>query len=541
MAQPGGWVPPPPPPPNWAGHAQQTGTSGRPVQDTDPWNAAGSACTDPWAKPQQGTEMERKASNPGSKNHGQECKPCNKFDCSKGWGPENTSCKHGDTCDFCHEEHTRPKHRGQRGRHALQRRQFLENRDSEPIWIVELVDGLYKEPHAVVEKIKAKINGLGVAESQKIEKAVQITEEIRDIGENAQYQRPDSMRLRGQRIAIAYGTTLTAALSEMDGRCKWLIGTLHLMVRKMRDAATEETKAKNGDLKTQDIDDAQIRYIQETTRNILARVAQLPELIDQPRQEAEGAPCQPPEWLQEQAARAARKAENLMNQEEELSWLEAAITRIAMDELARCPSGERAWNEGIADQISQLGNVCHRIPSHITRSWKRTLEECSTLGRLACTIEDGFIEMICDPVKEHVAAHPETREDITDLADEILRGLPFEAKFLDGLIRKALTWTLDQKEGPSLEKIKKQLEEMAEEAKLVVKLKMAYKPLWPSNVTAERVLAALDQGSQEGIDLTLLRVRLKHLMDAVTLATKPLHAPNWATATPQGAAQDQKD
>ena len=541
MAQPGKWEPPPPPPTNGAAHAQRAGTSERPARPIDPWGAQGGTSFDPWAKPQQGAEPERRASNPGSSNHGQECKPCNKFDCNKGWGPENTSCKHGNTCEFCHEAHARPKHRGQRGRHALQRRQFLENRDNEPAWLVELLDDLYKEPHAAVERIKTKINNLGTAESQKIEKAVQITEEIRDIGENAQYQRPDSMRLRGQRITIAQGTTLTAALAEMDGRCKWLIGTLHLMVRKMREAATEEMKARNGGPEAQGIDDAQIRYIQGTTRSILERVTQLPEVIDQPRHEPEGAPRQPPEWLREQTARAARKAENLMDQEEEIYWLEGAITKIAMEELARCPCGERAWNEGIADQISQLGNVCHRIPSHITRSWKRTLEKCSTIGRLACTIEDSFIEMICEPVKEHVAAHPETKEDIAELAEEMIRGLPFEARFVDGLIRKALAGTLDLKEGPSLEKIKKQLEELIDEAKHVVKLKMAFKPLWPSNVTAERVLAALSQGSQEDMDLTLLRTRLKNLMDAATLATKPLHAPKWATTTPQDAVLDRRD
>ena len=57
-------------------------------------------------------------------------------------------------------EHERPKHRGQRGRHALQRRQFQLNRGTEFPWFVAPVDGLYQKPHEAVEDVKARLQNL---------------------------------------------------------------------------------------------------------------------------------------------------------------------------------------------------------------------------------------------------------------------------------------------------------------------------------------------------------------------------------------------
>ena len=199
------------------------------------------------------------------------------------------------------------------------------------------------------------------------------------------------MRLRGQRIALSHSSTLVGTISDMDGRCKWLIGTLHLMVRKMKDSLMEEAKECESRPNPQENGDELIRHIQGTTKNILARVAELHKQIEHPREKMEEEDIPPPEWLQGQAGRAAGMARSLADKEEERQWLEATITKIAMKELARCPSGERTWDEGIADQISKVGNQCEeKIPSTITRNWKRTLEECPTLEKLASTIEDSF-------------------------------------------------------------------------------------------------------------------------------------------------------
>ena len=73
----------------------------------------------------------------------------------------------------------------------MQRRQFHEMKDTQPQWFIELVEAIYQTPHLAVEEVKARLNNLQLSEQQKIEKARQIIEEIRDIGENAQHQRPD--------------------------------------------------------------------------------------------------------------------------------------------------------------------------------------------------------------------------------------------------------------------------------------------------------------------------------------------------------------
>mmetsp|Transcript_54604 Transcript_54604/g.152379 ORF Transcript_54604/g.152379 Transcript_54604/m.152379 type:complete len:361 (+) Transcript_54604:221-1303(+) len=164
--------------------------------------------------------------NPGSDGHPDRCKPCNKYNPSRPLG----SCKHGNSCEFCHQPHERPKHRGQRGRHALQRRQYLEAKDGFPQEFRDLIDEIYRVPHSVVDDIKTKLGRYSHAERE--EKVVVLLDEIRNIGERAQHARPDNTRLRGARINAEGASNV----SELDGRCKWLVGTFHLMVRKMWDA-----------------------------------------------------------------------------------------------------------------------------------------------------------------------------------------------------------------------------------------------------------------------------------------------------------------
>eukprot|EP00927_Polykrikos_kofoidii_P061800 TRINITY_DN56627_c0_g1_i1.p1 TRINITY_DN56627_c0_g1~~TRINITY_DN56627_c0_g1_i1.p1 ORF type:complete len:370 (-),score=60.23 TRINITY_DN56627_c0_g1_i1:120-1229(-) len=164
--------------------------------------------------------------NPGSELHPTECKPCNKFSPAR----PHDSCKHALACEFCHGPHERPKHRGQRGRHALQRRQYLESRADMPIEVCDLVDRIYKIPHDGVDEAKLRLAKLVPEEREA--KVIMLLDTIRSIGERAQDARPDNARLRGARITSDGSTTV----AELDGRCKWLVGTLHLMVRKMWEA-----------------------------------------------------------------------------------------------------------------------------------------------------------------------------------------------------------------------------------------------------------------------------------------------------------------
>ena len=167
--------------------------------------------------------------NPGSLGHPYGCKPCNKYK------PErpNDSCKHAATCSFCHgKEHERPKHRGQRGRHALQRRQFLESRNALNKELVEIIDLIYKEPHDTTDDLKRQLRDQFTPGSDGWEREVaMIVKKIGKIGDDAQNRRPDNARVRKARAEQPPESSQV----DLESRCKWYTGTLHLMVRKMWD------------------------------------------------------------------------------------------------------------------------------------------------------------------------------------------------------------------------------------------------------------------------------------------------------------------
>jgi len=109
----------------------------------------------------------------------------------------------------------------------------LETRDQERPEFTRLIDDIYKVPHETIDTIKQKLARYN--SDEKDIKVMHVLERIRDIGENAQSARPDNMRLRGARITA----DSAPSIAELDGRCKWLVGTLHLMVRKMKDAGED--------------------------------------------------------------------------------------------------------------------------------------------------------------------------------------------------------------------------------------------------------------------------------------------------------------
>mmetsp|Transcript_5135 Transcript_5135/g.8637 ORF Transcript_5135/g.8637 Transcript_5135/m.8637 type:complete len:333 (-) Transcript_5135:232-1230(-) len=180
--------------------------------------------------------------NPGSLGHPYGCKPCNKY---KPERPDD-SCKHAATCSFCHgKEHERPKHRGQRGRHALQRRQFLESRGALKPELVDIIDKIYKEPHETMDVIKKLLRDQFEPGSADWDREVAlVVQQIGKIGDAAQNSRPDNVRVRKARAEQPPESSQV----DLESRCKWYTGTLHLMVRKMWDEQRSE------DEKLQDIE-----------------------------------------------------------------------------------------------------------------------------------------------------------------------------------------------------------------------------------------------------------------------------------------------
>ena len=140
--------------------------------------------------------------------------------------------------------------------------------------------------------------------------------------------------------------------------------------------------------------------------------------------------------------------------------------------------------------------------------------------------------MLCEPVIEHVSGHPESSEDLMDLADDLLTKLHTEAKFLEPTIRESLERTLCSTAEPNFLEMKRDLEKIVEACENMLNIKLAYKPLWPSNETANQILSRFRQGS-EAPELSSLRLKLRSLNDDVAMATKPLHAPQWVSAVPR--------
>jgi len=197
-------------------------------------------------------EATHQGANPGSRNHPVGCKPCNKFNPSR-----EGSCKHGQNCEYCHLDHDRQKHRGQRGRHALQRRQYLESREDHPPEMREIIDDIYEIPNNAADQVKRLL--LNVPSKDREEKARVVLDRIVEIGGAAQSERPDSSRVKAERVRSELSG---GVLAEIDGRCKWLVGTLHLVVRKMQERHEPASK------------------IRQVVDGILGQVRALPQLLD---------------------------------------------------------------------------------------------------------------------------------------------------------------------------------------------------------------------------------------------------------------------
>ena len=162
-----------------------------------------------------------------------QCHPCNKFV----FGKPN-SCKHENKCIYCHsKDHERSKHRGQRGRHIVQKRDYLQRKEIYPLWIQKLIDDVYNIPLEIIKDIKNKLSLIDSIESrQKLIKY--ISNEMIKIGIISQNKKSLNKREHTQHYIISDNMILT----DIDNRCKWLIGVIHTMIRKLWEDETYDSK-----------------------------------------------------------------------------------------------------------------------------------------------------------------------------------------------------------------------------------------------------------------------------------------------------------
>ena len=149
-------------------------------------------------------------------------------------------CQLGFQCEDCHYEHR--KHRSQRGRHNLKKKEYEDQKNNLPPEFMENVDKMYKMTFDAFVDIKKLLATLkDDSDSLSVmEKAVLC--EVNEIGKCAQNKRPDNARVRRtSEPGPSQGQV------DLQGRCKWLTGTLHLMIRKMFDddkVQSQEEKLK---------------------------------------------------------------------------------------------------------------------------------------------------------------------------------------------------------------------------------------------------------------------------------------------------------
>eukprot|EP00428_Durinskia_dybowskii_P052022 CAMPEP_0170331346 /NCGR_PEP_ID=MMETSP0116_2-20130129/66650_1 /TAXON_ID=400756 /ORGANISM="Durinskia baltica, Strain CSIRO CS-38" /LENGTH=143 /DNA_ID=CAMNT_0010584603 /DNA_START=49 /DNA_END=477 /DNA_ORIENTATION=- len=90
------------------------------------------------------------------------------------------------------------------------------------------------------------------------EKATQVLERMRGINDVAQSQRMESVRPTADRGRPDFSHGIHA---ELDSRCRWLVGALHLAVRKMQERNEGVDK------------------IREVMRSLLDQVRELPRIV----------------------------------------------------------------------------------------------------------------------------------------------------------------------------------------------------------------------------------------------------------------------
>lgn len=351
--------------------------------------------------------------NPGSRMHPATCKPCNKFNPDR---PD--SCKHGDLCDFCHYPHDRPKHRGQRGRHAQQRRQYLETRDSLSEEMKNLTDRVYEVPHEAFEEVKKRLQT--VPRECRHQKVLDVLEQVRHIGEQAQECRPDKHRVRGARIVTPEGA---GPVSELEGRCKWLIGTLHLMVRKMHDAQKEHS------------------VIEEKVNEVLEQCRQLPDLVTAVEPPL---PALPPGCTEKLKLSKA------------FEWLLRTIVTLAasaLDLAASATMPQAATPEDVADHLEKISTLSNGIlaEADLPPEAKDRLQVSATLSELRGRMKELEDRVSWDGFKSSKHDGEKTMESLVGDLEHLLSELDSNEGQYKQILRQVAPTKLDDR-WSSLEK-----------------------------------------------------------------------------------------
>lgn len=285
------------------------------------------------------------------------------------------SCKHARTCAFCHgRDHERPKHRGQRGRHALQRRQYLETREGMPEKLRGLVDRVYEVPPAVMEECKKRLQGLdAVARELHVQAIVQ---SIAVIGDRAQGKRPDNQRVRGARMEAQEYT----ATSDLDSRFKWLTGTLHLMCRKMWE---------NEDLS----EDERLEEMQRVVPGILEECQKLPDELDE----------------RLAASSCMQDVVGKLRLGEQRAWVEEPLVKLAEFELAKGID-----LKAVEEKLAQFEELIQQLPPWLpplvdkSQEAKRKLTAWQSLDQMQADLD-----MLVDTIKE-LYLDQNSLDDLTD-------------------------------------------------------------------------------------------------------------------------------
>jgi len=114
----------------------------------------------------------------------------------------------------------------------LQKKEYQEQKNKLPLEFTKNVDKIYNMTLKAFVHVKELLATLKEDPDSlsAMEKAVLC--EVNEIGKCAQNKRPDNARLRR---TSEPGPSQRQGKVDLQGRCKWLSGTLHLMIQKMFD------------------------------------------------------------------------------------------------------------------------------------------------------------------------------------------------------------------------------------------------------------------------------------------------------------------